>query len=177
MVLPLVVALLFVYLLTILIALAISPTFLGARITIDTYLFVLQATGLWAGLSWISVAIYISLVSEADDFYFETWLSFSIGSLMIYIALSGVFVEVPYWLGVRAVLSLLLSAAALIMLVHLVETGDLMPPSERFRELYHNFRRLSMNWWRRIRGYIWGQMWGFLTSDDQDEDEDVDKRR
>lgn len=151
MVLPLFAAILTVYLLTVIIALVISPAVLGERVTVDTYLFVRQLTGLWAGLVWTSVAIYISLVSEANDFYFETWTSFTIGVLMIYVSISGEFVTTPYWLAVRSAMYVLFSLGALILLEKLVIAGGLLPPSDRFVQLYRRTRYFVLRWWRQCR--------------------------
>lgn len=151
MVLPLFAAILTVYLLTVIIALIISPAILGERVTIHTYLFIRQLTGLWAGLVWTSVAIYISLVSEANDYYFETWTAFTIGVLMIYVSVSGEFVSKPYWLAVRSALYVLFSIAGLIYLEQLVTAGRLMSPTQRFKQLYHRTRYFILRWWRQRR--------------------------
>lgn len=149
MVLPLVIALLFVYLLTVTLALALSPTVLGSRVTVNTYVFVRQLFGLWAGLTWTSVAIYISLISEVDGYYFETWVSFVIGVLLIYVSTSGEFVTDPYWLGVRSTMYLMFSIAGLLFLNQLVRGGGLMSPSKRCVQLYRRLQSLVFRWTRR----------------------------
>ena len=147
MVLPVVIGLLVVYALTVLVALTVAPYMLGAQVPVDVYLFVLKATILWAGLTWISIAIYISLISETDTLGDESWLAFIVGAIMVYLGIAGEFVADPYWIGVRAVLYLLFSLVGLVMFVELMRVTGMKPPSERLGELLRRVRGM----WRRRR--------------------------
>ena len=147
MVLPVVIGLLAIYALTILVALTLAPYMVESQVPVDVYLFVLKATILWSGLTWISIAVYISLISETDTLGDESWLAFIIGSLMVYLGIAGEFVADPYWIGVRSLLYLLLSLVGLVMFIELMRVSDMKPPSERLGELL----RRAWGMWRRRR--------------------------
>lgn len=127
--------LLFVYVFMVVMAAIVTAYTNDYRPSRLLYVFILKSTILWAGLVWISVSVYLTLISESEDFTTESWISFVIGSLMVYIGLRGVFTDPLWWLGVRTLLYLLLSMSAVLMFEEIRRTGDLESPSVRLSEV------------------------------------------
>lgn len=119
----------------------------------EVFVFLLKATMLWAGLVWVSVSVYISLISDDEDSAFNVWISFTIGALMIYLGISGVYLSNTYWLGVRTVLYLMLSLIAVIFLEELQRVGDYDPVMVKIRKIVcmKNVKRIHSTIQRWIR--------------------------
>lgn len=154
MTIPTVTRLLFIYVFMVAVSATVTAITTGYQPAREVYVFLLRSTMLWAGLVWVSVSIYIVLISEADDFVVESWISFVIGALMIYLGMSGTFAATVWWLGVRTILYLLLSISAVLMFNEIKRVGGLAEPSDRLaavlsrRKLNQAFDR---EFWKRRR--------------------------
>lgn len=131
-----------------LIALTIAPALATTHTTLEVYTYLVRITALWAGLAWLSASIYLSLVTGSREFSVEIWIAFLIGALMSYLGISGKFIDIPYWLGVRALTYGLISMAALALVANVQRRLDANNPSlrvvDQFRRVGRQFRR-----WRK----------------------------
>lgn len=127
---PIVVGLFMLFIIMILLSMTLAPILMADYAPIEIYTFLVRLSILWAGLIWITAAIYVSIVTHDNQYGWEVWLSFSIGALMIYSGLGGTFVTSGYWLGIRTIFYLLLSLAAVIYMEHIRSLTNSENPSD-----------------------------------------------
>lgn len=119
----------------------------------STYVFLLKATMLWAGLLWIAVSVYVSLIARTNDFVQEVWIAFCIGSLMAYVGVKGVHTSPAYWIAVQTMLYFLISMAAVSLFCSILRIGNLEPPQIQLRRTFARgrFRYYLKGLVRRIK--------------------------
>lgn len=94
---------------------------------------------MFAGVVWVSLAIYISLISEVRNLTLEVWVSFAIGALLLYLGVGGDFPHSEPWLIVRIALYVGLTIAAFLLYRIIQRSTHMLPASVR---LVSVFRRI-----------------------------------
>lgn len=129
-------ALFAVYGLMVVIAISYAPFVAGEEVPRIVYIYLLKMSMSWAGLTWLSIAVYVSLISETDDYNDLVWMSFIMGAVMTYMGISmGVASNATnHWLGIRSLIYYLLSAIPYMWLRTMIKMGDIISPSDSIAE-------------------------------------------
>lgn len=117
-VIPLTLGILSTFALLLLVSITIAPLIYETPISVEVYTFLVRLCALWAGLTWLTASIYLSLITDAGEHISEIWVSFWIGAMMSYVGVAGVYVDIRYWLGIRALTYVLFATAALIFIAN-----------------------------------------------------------
>lgn len=141
LVLPSIAGLFALFISAVLLALTLAPAVESVYTTVEVYTFIVRLTALWAGLVWLSSSIYISLITGSREFSTEIWLAFLVGALMSYLGVSGEFIDIPYWLGVRAIMYTLISLIAVTLISNIQKRLGTNRPAITLLEMGRRVKR------------------------------------